>query len=485
MKHIGFPTNLIRAIGCLACILAVQALVVTVQSAGAQPRRRHAQDHQLRWRRLERRTSPRTLRLGQSEGSRQTDHVLCRHDARRRNGCLGKAWADVSDPFTWHEDANNPLLKPDPKRACEGGSLRMDSVIYDKCAMNIGFTTLAVWATASIWRPAQRAKMVIATSRPPISSDTRTTRFFLRKERDATTETACRRERSSAKMVCGTCSMRTGARKSLQGIRLATSPDGKHWTKIVGPDLIRAAPEQAAIEWHQVYKIGKTYVLLYEGYNGGARWGPDFATSSSLTKGWKKAPTQLVDQTKWPNYSDKTMFHVATPAIYKINAKWHMFFQAAPAGEYMSQHWACGASSATTVLRNWPPRSETWRQTGGINAIRDENAGLGHDRFGNPHCPLADRNGPEAPARASRSSRSRLTRPRWRSNRWPAACWPKCGRRRMTRSRSDRSLRSWRSRDRRPPLRRPAVLSARGSGRSGAAASQKRGGAGADGNRCF
>ena len=36
------------------------------------------------------------------------------------SGCLGKAWADVSDPFTWHEDPNNPLFRGDPKIAFEG-----------------------------------------------------------------------------------------------------------------------------------------------------------------------------------------------------------------------------------------------------------------------------------------------------------------------------------------------------------------------------
>ena len=140
--------------------------------------------------------------------------------------------------------------------------------------------------------------------------------------------------------------------KTLPGIRLATSRDGKHWTKVPGPDLLAAAPEQLYIEWHQVYKIGNRYVLLYEGYNGGTRWGADVATSSSLTTGWKKAPAKLIDQTKWPNYSDKTMFHVATPAIYQINNKWYMYFQAARAGEYNSQNWALWGIECDDVLKN-------------------------------------------------------------------------------------------------------------------------------------
>ena len=63
----------------------------------------------------------------------------------------------------------------------------------------------------------------------------------------------------------------------------------------------------------------------------------------------RKPPSKLIDQTKWPNYSDETMFHVATPAIYSINNKWYMYFQAARAGEYIiADIGRCGASSAMT-----------------------------------------------------------------------------------------------------------------------------------------
>jgi predicted GH43/DUF377 family glycosyl hydrolase len=141
------------------------------------------------------------------------------------------------------------------------------------------------------------------------------------------------------------------ATQTLPGIRLATSHDGKRWAKVPGPDLLAAAPEQLYIEWHQVYKIGDRYVLLYEGYNGGTRWGADVATSSSLTKGWKKAPVKLIDQTKWPGYSDEAMFHVATPAIYNINDKWYMYFQAAHAGEYTVQHWALWGIECNDVVK--------------------------------------------------------------------------------------------------------------------------------------
>jgi predicted GH43/DUF377 family glycosyl hydrolase len=140
-------------------------------------------------------------------------------------------------------------------------------------------------------------------------------------------------------------------RKTLPGIRLAISRDGKKWTKLPGPDLLTAAPEQRYIEWHQVYKIGGRYVILYEGYNGGTRWGADAATSSSLTGGWKKAPLTLFDQTKWPHYSDAAMFHVATPAIYRMNGKWYMYFSAAHSGYYIIQHWSLWCIECDDAIR--------------------------------------------------------------------------------------------------------------------------------------
>jgi predicted GH43/DUF377 family glycosyl hydrolase len=145
------------------------------------------------------------------------------------------------------------------------------------------------------------------------------------------------------------------AKKVLPGLRLAISTDGTHWRKESGPDLLIAAPESQYIEWHQVYKIGKRYVMLYEGYNGGKRWGADIAFSDRLTSGWKKAPLGMIDQTRWENYSDQTLFHVATPALYQIRGHWYLYFQAARAGYYIRQNWALWEYQLMSCSkRSWP-----------------------------------------------------------------------------------------------------------------------------------
>jgi len=50
--------------------------------------------------------------------------------ATNRNLCfIGKAWALTSDPFTWHQDRDNPVFRPG-KQGWDSGSIRLDTVLY-------------------------------------------------------------------------------------------------------------------------------------------------------------------------------------------------------------------------------------------------------------------------------------------------------------------------------------------------------------------
>ncbi len=268
------------------------------------------------------------------------------------HGCLAKAWADVTDPTVWHEDANNPLLRNDPDKAFEGGCLRLDSVIYDQTADEYW-----IYYTGGIGNginlatcPAGKdgySDVVTARIKRHAANPVLTPKGQGRDDGNCVSQGAVIREAGQWYMFY---SYRNDT-KTLPGIRLATSRDGKQWTKVPGADLLSAAPEHRYIEWHQVYKIGNRYVILFEGYNGGTRWGANVAMSSSLTDGWEKAPVNSIDQTKWSNYSDDTLFHVATPAIYIFNNKWYLYFQAARAGEYGVQHWALWCIECDDVVR--------------------------------------------------------------------------------------------------------------------------------------
>jgi predicted GH43/DUF377 family glycosyl hydrolase len=260
-------------------------------------------------------------------------------------GSLGKAWADVSDPWTWHEDPENPIFRSDPKIAFESESVRIDAAIYNQ-------------ATDEYWiyytgHSAQTHTDAIGLATCPAGDDgykAVTAAHIKRYEQNPILSPGGPGRMDETCVSQGAIFREGGAwysfysyrtkTKTLPGIRLATSTDGKHWKKEPGPDLLTAAPETLYFEWHQVYKIGNLYVMLLEGYNGGTRWGADVAISDKLTSGWRKLPTTLIDQTTWPGYSDATEFHVATPAIYQINGKWLLFVQAAHSGFYIVQHWA-------------------------------------------------------------------------------------------------------------------------------------------------
>jgi hypothetical protein len=274
-----------------------------------------------------------------------------------REGAIAKAWANVADPFTWHEETKRPLLKGEPGIAFgETGSIRLDSVIYNEALDEywIYYTANSVKthsdAIGLATCPAGKdgySEVVAASVKRYAGNPILSAKGQVRDDGICVSQGAVFRENGLWYLFY---SYRTAA-KTLPGIRLATSHDGKQWTKVPGPDLLTAAPEQLYIEWHQVYKIGNRYVMFYEGYNGGTRWGAQVATSSSLTSGWKKMPVHLIDQTKWSGYSD-TFFHVATPAIHQIQSKWYLYFVAAHSGrEYGWQHWAMWCIRCDDVVK--------------------------------------------------------------------------------------------------------------------------------------
>jgi hypothetical protein len=260
-------------------------------------------------------------------------------------GAIGKAWATVADPFTWHEDKENPLIAPDPNVPFEISGIRLDAVIYHKETNEywiyytgnssktqsdaIGMATVP--AGKDGYSAVTAANVKRAAENPILSpgGQGRTDEAYV-------SQGAIVREKGQWYSLY---SYRT-ANQVLPGIRLAKSADGIHWVKQPGADLLAAGPESRYLEWHQIYKIGKQYVMFYEGYNGGTRWGADIAVSNSLTSGWQKRPVKQIDQTKWGNYSDALMYHVATPAIYHIGHRWILYFQAASSGFYSVQHWA-------------------------------------------------------------------------------------------------------------------------------------------------
>lgn len=265
--------------------------------------------------------------------------------SNRNTAAIGKAWADTKDPFQWHQDEHNPIFTPS-KAGWDSGSIRLDTVLYipeenayyiyysgttgtvqDRIGLavcpagNDGYSDIT---TATISRHGS-APVLAPEAAAPYHEDMASQAAVLREwNTDA--------QRWDWYMYYSY----RGKDGVLPGIRLATSQDGKTWTRHYNQDdprgmgqIFESSPG-AYYEWHQVLKVDNTYVLCIEvGVDRGARWRPGLAVSTDPVKGWKQLNLDTVLQTQWHGlYDDRTLYHVATPAFYLIGGKWYLFVQA-------------------------------------------------------------------------------------------------------------------------------------------------------------
>ncbi|HUX01103.1 MAG: hypothetical protein WBD63_04120 [Phycisphaerae bacterium] len=268
--------------------------------------------------------------------------------ASNRNLCyIGKAWALKSNPFAWHQHEANPVFGPS-KDGWDSGSMRLDAVLYvpEEEAYYIYYSGakaagqdrigLAICpAGADGYSSISPADIQRAGSEPVLAPEA--AEPFC--ENMASQAAVMREWDSTAKRWNWFMyySYR-GKDGTLPGIRLATSEDGKTWKRQFntkdprGMGQLFASTLDAYYEWHQVFKIGDTYVLSIEvGTERGKRWRPVIAVSRHPDRGWAQLDVDTALQTKWEGiYRDDTIFHVATPAFYQIEGKWYLYTQACP-----------------------------------------------------------------------------------------------------------------------------------------------------------
>ena len=272
---------------------------------------------------------------------------------------IGKAWALKSDPFTWHQDQHNPVFSPG-KQGWDSGSIRLDAVLYiaeaDAYYIYYSGTTASVQdriglaicpAGADGYSGITPAAIQRAGTQPVLSPEPATPYF-----EEMASQAAVLRD-WDAKAQRWDWFMYYSYRGKdgiLPGLRLATSRDGRTWTRHYnekdprGMGQILESTPGAYYEWHQVSKTGGTYVLSIEvGTSAGKRWRPVIAVSQHSTTGWAQINVDALLQTKWEGlYRDDTIYHVATPALYQIKGKWYLYAQACPLpgnGNYIDGHW--------------------------------------------------------------------------------------------------------------------------------------------------
>jgi hypothetical protein len=258
---------------------------------------------------------------------------------------IGKAWADTRDPFRWHQDEANPIFRP-AENGWDSRTIRLDAVLYvpEEDAYYIYYSGatggvqdrigLAICPAGPDGYSGVTADAIARYGTAPVLAPEPAAPYH----EDMASQAAVLREWNAAAKGWDWYMYYSYRGKDgiLPGIRLATSHDGKTWTRHFNADdprgmgqIFPSTPE-AYYEWHQVFKTGETYVLCIEvGVDHGARWRPGLAVSTNPVQGWTQLDLDTMLQTKWHGlYEDRTLYHVATPALYLIEGKWYLFAQA-------------------------------------------------------------------------------------------------------------------------------------------------------------
>ena len=283
---------------------------------------------------------------------------------------IGKAWAETRDPFHWHQDEANPVFRP-AQHGWDSSSIRLDTVLYvpeeDAYYIYYSGTTgtvqdrigLAICPAGDDGYSGVTEAAITRYGTAPVLAPESAAPFH----EDMASQAAVIREWNDSRKAWDWYMYYSyrGKDGTLPGIRLATSRDGKTWTRQFNADdprgmgqIFPSTPD-SYYEWHQVFKTGETYVLCIEvGVDHGARWRSGLAVSTDPVRGWTQLPVDTMRQTAWHGlYDDRTLYHVATPALYLIEGKWYLFAQACgrPANDnYIDGAWEMWAVACDRVI---------------------------------------------------------------------------------------------------------------------------------------
>ncbi|MBK8858015.1 MAG: hypothetical protein IPN11_10195 [Opitutaceae bacterium] len=235
---------------------------------------------------------------------------------------LGKAWATVEDPMTWHQEAANPIFNPG-RKGWDSGSIRLDTVLYipEEDAYYIYYSGtsaqvqdrigLAICPAGPDGYASITGENIKRWGDVPVLAPDPAAPY----REEYASQAAVMREWNEATKAWDWHMYYSYRDKeqTLPGLRYATSTDGKTWTRHWnaadprGRGHIFDSVPNAYYEWHQISKVGRTYVLSMEvGPEHGKQWRTVLAVSRHPAHGWKQLDADTVLQTNWPGiYSEK------------------------------------------------------------------------------------------------------------------------------------------------------------------------------------
>jgi predicted GH43/DUF377 family glycosyl hydrolase len=262
---------------------------------------------------------------------------------------IGRATAELSNPFVWTDYASNPILSPGSSFYNEV-YIRLDSVVYVDGVYWLYSTGMSPNTTAKDGKPEPGFNSI------QLARSTDGVRFVWYEEpillpagdeRDVS-QGAVLKEGYNWYMYY---SYRTVSGQVLPGIRLATSLDGLHWTR-TGKQILSCTPgmyDSHYYEFHQILKLERDYVLLSECFNG-KNWSVGAAYSTSPTEGWVKKSTPLFERSRVQGTFD--VHHVATPTIFDVGPRVMLFYQGGNNPDaYIMSNWDIGVAYSEEFTR--------------------------------------------------------------------------------------------------------------------------------------
>lgn len=158
---------------------------------------------------------------------------------------IGKAWADIDDPFLWHQDEANPLFRP-AKSGCDSTTIRLDAVLYvaEEDAYYIYYSGsagtiqdrigLAICPAGSDGYSALNETSIVRYGTAPVLAPEPAAPYY----ESMASQAAVFREWNAEKQRWDWFLYYSyrGKDGTLPGIRLATLRDGKTWTRHFNAD---------------------------------------------------------------------------------------------------------------------------------------------------------------------------------------------------------------------------------------------------------
>ena len=224
---------------------------------------------------------------------------------------IGRATASITDPVTWSVSSSPVLTASLPWET--GYGLRADSLVYNPSDNKLYlFYTGSTGSTSSVG-VASSSDLGLTWTKlgqvlTPTSPETYTSQFSVLLD---------------GSTLHGIYSYRT-ASATLPALRYASASTSNwlSWTK-GGVDIYSDSGRY--MEYHHLFKVGSTYLMMYESGTNTTPWDLRFASSSSPSSGWTIDPVSpFLAKSGVAGTFDQ--FHVATGHVHAINGYYFMVY---------------------------------------------------------------------------------------------------------------------------------------------------------------